>query len=117
MGEPHRVLDILTPWAADPAFRFAMTLGAALPNLGDVRTVPLLQIVAERSVDDRVIKRAREAVATVRGGLAAGGQLDGLRADVDALRADWRGLTDRIDREIQRRALPAETAKTSQDKV
>ena len=58
---------------------------------------------AERAVDDRVIKRAREAVATVRSGLAAGSQLDGLRGDVEALRNDWRSVTERLDKETQRR--------------
>ncbi len=103
VAEPSRVLDILAPWTADTSFRLGMTLGAALPNLGDGRTVPLLQEVAERAVDDRVIKRAREAIASVRSGLAAGNQLDGLRGDVEALRNDWRSVTERLDKETQRR--------------
>ena len=108
VAEPHQALEILKPWTADTSFRLGMTLGAALPSLGDARAIPLLQAVAERAVDDRVIKRAKEAIATVRGGLAAGGQLDGLRGDVEALRNDWRGLSERLDREAQRRTTPAE---------
>ncbi len=108
VAEPSRVLDILGPWTADTAFRFGMTLGAALPTLGDARVIALLQEVAQRAVDDRVIKRAREAVTTVRGGLAAGSQLDGLRGDVEALRGDWRSLTERLDREVARRTTPAD---------
>ena len=34
--------------------------------------------------------------------------LDGLRGDVEALRNDWRGLSERLDREAQRRTTPAE---------
>ncbi len=109
VAEPGRVLDILGPWTADTSFRLGMTLGAALPTLGDARTIALLQEVADRAVDDRVIKRAREAIATVRGGLAAGAQVDGLRSDVEALRNDWRGLSDRLDRETQRHGTPGET--------
>ncbi len=110
VAEPSRVLEILGPWTADTNFRLGMTLGAALPTLGDGRTVGLLQEVAERAVDDRVIKRAREAIATVRGGLATGPQFDGLRGDVESLRNDWRSLTERLDRELQRRETPGEGA-------
>lgn len=107
VAEPHKVLEILAPWTADTGFRFAMALAAALPNLGDARVIPLLREVATRAVDARVTKRVDEAIASVRAGLNAGGQLDGVRADLEALRTDWRTVTERLDREAQRRATPA----------
>lgn len=110
VAEPHRVLELLRPWTQDAGFRFAMTLGAALPSLGDARTITLLREVADNAVDDRVRKRVQEAMATVRGGLAAGGQLDNLRGDLETLRNDWRGLSDRLDRELQRRTTVAAPA-------
>jgi aminopeptidase N len=110
VAEPARVLDALAPWTTDTAFRLGMALGAALPGLGDARAIALLREVAERAVDDRVIKRAKEGIATVRSGLAAGGQLEGLRGDVDGLRADWRVLSERLEREVARHTKQGETA-------
>ena len=98
VGEPARVVDALQPWTADPNFRFGLNVAQALGGLGDARALPLLEAVAERAVDGRVKRRARESMATVRAGLGAGRQVDALRTDVDALRNQHRDLLDRLDR-------------------
>lgn len=97
VGEPHRALDALRPWAADTSFRFAFNLASSLGQIGDHRAAALLQTVAAKAVDGRVKKRANESLAALRGGLGAGKQVDGLRGDVDWLRGQLREMGDRLD--------------------
>jgi aminopeptidase N len=102
--EPAKVVDALRSWTADGNFKFALTLAQSLGGLGDARAVPLLDAVAERAIDGRVKRRARESISQVRAGLGAGKQVDALRADLDALCNQHRELLDRFDRTERLRA-------------
>jgi aminopeptidase N len=82
----------------DDAF---MVRRAALETAGktaDARFVPALDRVAASPVDARLRRIAAEAVARIHAGIEGSARVSDLEAQVESLRAECRGLRERIER-------------------
>ncbi|MEM3326693.1 MAG: hypothetical protein QXK63_04535, partial [Thermoproteus sp.] len=67
-------------------------------DLMDVRLLPDLQERAERDVDGRIRRMAREAVEKIRKAADRGTEYQKLREEVEKLRDEYRKLLDRLAR-------------------
>ncbi|HEX6817710.1 MAG TPA: M1 family aminopeptidase [Ktedonobacterales bacterium] len=69
---------------------------AALAEWNDSRAIEPLERLASREVDERAVRRAREATLKLRKGRSSGEEARQLRTDLDALREENRKLLDRL---------------------
>lgn len=74
---------------------------------GDTCALPALQRLVDDSPEQRVVRMAREAIASIQHGDSARAETRHLRADLDTLREDNRKLRERLD------ALEARTDKSA----
>lgn len=97
-GQREQVLDRLVELLGDPDLRVRLSAVAALQELKDDKAVPHLERLAERDLDGRVVRRAREAAARIREGKDKGEEVRKLRTDLDKLAEENRELRDRLAR-------------------
>ncbi len=90
--------DRLVELLQDEWLRVRLNAIAALVEINDTKALPELGRVAERDLDGRVLRAAREGMARLREGADKGEELRKLRADFDTLLADNRALKDRLDK-------------------
>jgi aminopeptidase N len=79
------------PW--EWTVRFAIS---ALRAWGDVRAIPALECLIERSADERIIRAARLAILRLQRGQSSSDEARRLRGDLDELRAENRALRERL---------------------
>ena len=90
-----RVLRHLGELRVDASLRIRLSLLAALETVGDRRGLAIIADVQDRGADGRVLRRAREAAASIRSGKDGMGAL---RKELDSLRVETKGLRTRVDR-------------------
>ena len=69
---------------------------AALAEWGDTRAIEPLERLVGRAVDERTVRRAREAALKLRRGRSSSEEARQLRNDLDSLREENRKLVDRL---------------------
>ncbi|MEX1254395.1 MAG: M1 family aminopeptidase [Dehalococcoidia bacterium] len=92
------IRDRLVELLDDPDLRTRLAAVVALRELGDDKAVPALERLAQRDLDGRVIRYAREAAARLREGRDKGEDVRKLREELDKLREDQRTLKDRMEK-------------------
>lgn len=94
----EEILDHLIPLLHDPDFRPKLATVGALGDLKHEKAIPHLEQMAERELDGRIKRRAREVIQKIREGKDKGDEVKKLREDYDKLREESRQLRDRLDR-------------------
>ena len=82
---------------SDPWELAVNAASAALAEWSDTRAIEPLERLVARSVDERAVRRAREALRQIRSGSRSGETSRQLRSDVDELRESNRKLQARIE--------------------
>jgi aminopeptidase N len=82
----------------DRDFWVQATAIEALGILADPAAIPALSKRAERDIDGRLRRRAREVVRDIESGARAGEQIEALRDEIARLRGDCVKLRERVDR-------------------
>jgi len=90
--------DRLVELLDDDWLRVRLNAVAALAELKETKAVSELERLRDRELDGRVIRAAREAVIRLREGADKGDEIRKLRADLDKLIEENRGLRDRLDK-------------------
>lgn len=93
----------------DPDFRVCAAAVEAVRAMADPASLSALRELAEKALDGRLVRRAREVIRDLEDGAAQGERLGRLRDDVDALRAELRSAARRIEL-LEGRAEPAPEA-------
>ena len=96
-GRPE-VVDHLTRLLDDPWFRVRMEACIALGELMEPKSVKALQRLIDKELDNRVKRRAMEAVQKIQAGREASTAFQRLRDDVDKLRDENRQLKEQLNR-------------------
>jgi len=99
----ERLVELLD----DPWLRVRGSAVSSLRALKDAKAIPYLERRAERELDARVVRLAREAVIALREGSDRSDEVKKLRADLDRLLEENRGLRDRLDRLEAKLSPPA----------
>ena len=94
----EETVDHLITLLDDSWFRTQMSAINALKALNASKGVPHLERIAKTALDGRTIRSARLAIQSIRQGLDKGGDVKDLRAEVDKLVDENRGLRDRLDK-------------------
>ena len=94
-GRPE-VIDHLIRLLDDPWFRVRIEACIALAKLLDLKAVEPLERLIERELDQRVTRRAREAIRSIQAGREASHEFKQLRNDVDKLREENKELKERL---------------------
>jgi aminopeptidase N len=102
------VLDLLRGVAEHrdrPAatFRAKMASLRAMESIGDLDAMPILNRVAEREVDGRIVRLAKNVRTALREGAAKPAEMTSLRTDVDTVVKENKALRDRLDALDQKR--------------
>ncbi len=97
-SEKSDIVDRLIEMLSDPWYRCQTAAIDALKEIKDPKALPHLQRAAERELDGRVIRMARDAVQKIRQGQDKGEEVKKLREEVDKLVDENRALRDRLDR-------------------
>jgi aminopeptidase N len=98
LEQKDAVRDRLADLLDDPDLRMRLAAVVALRELGDDRAVGALERLAQRDLDGRVIRYAREAAARLREGRDKGEEVRKLREELDKLREEQRTLKDRLEK-------------------
>jgi len=97
----------------DPFFRVRIAAAEALKTLGDVSFASALDAMAERELDGRAIRAAREQAAALRRGAETSDEVRRLREQFETLRQenrDLRGQLETFDATGRREVAAAATA-------
>jgi aminopeptidase N len=97
-SQKNDTLDRLYELLSDRWFRVQISALEALADIKDARAIPHLQRAADREIDGRVIRTARDAMARIKAATEKGEELKKLREEVDKLAEENRTLRDRLDR-------------------
>lgn len=97
-GPRTQVLDALRRALRDENFRVRAAAVTAALDLMDPRLLPDLQERAERDVDGRIRRMAREAMEKIRKAMDRGAEYQRLREEVEKLREEHRKILDRLAR-------------------
>jgi len=92
------VVDRLVELLSDSWYRVQSSAIESLKQARDPKAVPHLERTAQRELDGRIVRLARDAVQKIRQGQDKGEELKKLREDVDKLLDENRALRDRLDR-------------------
>jgi aminopeptidase N len=96
--DKNEIVDRLIQLLPDRWFRCQQGAIEALRDIKDARAIPGLERTAERELDGRIVRLAREAALKIRQGQDKGEELKKLREEVDKLAGENRALRDRLDR-------------------
>ncbi|MBI5949799.1 MAG: HEAT repeat domain-containing protein [Chloroflexi bacterium] len=105
-GRKKGLAEELVRLLDDPDFRVRIAASNALKTLGDPAFAPALDRMAERELDGRSIRMARENAAILRKGGQTTDEVKRLRNDVEQLREENIRLRDRLGR-LEATARPA----------
>ncbi|HEY7270714.1 MAG TPA: aminopeptidase, partial [Dehalococcoidia bacterium] len=94
---------------SDPWYRCQTAAIDALKDIKDPKALPHLQRIADRELDGRVVRMARDAVQKIRQGQDKGEEMKKLREEVDKLADENRALRDRLDK-LEARTAPQPTS-------
>jgi aminopeptidase N len=94
----EEITDFLIPLADDREFMVRMRLPGAFEDIGDAKALGALARLAERDLDGRIQRRAREAIATISAGRSHIEEGRRLRDDLDKLREENKKLIERLDK-------------------
>ncbi len=102
-GEDHRpTAETLTDLLDDPWYRARLAAISSLRRLIAIDAVPALQRMADRELDGRVVRTARQAVRDIRAGKNAPDDVKKLRSEVEKLEDKNRELAERLEK-LERR--------------
>jgi aminopeptidase N len=97
-SEAHtRAVDALIAALDDPWEVTVMVSIAALSAWGDQRAIGPLERLAARSLDERLVRNAREAIRSLQRGRTAGEETRKLREDLDSVREENKRLRERLE--------------------
>lgn len=91
-------LDRLIELLDDPDLRVRLAAIAAIDALGEARASAALAALQARELDGRVVRRCREAIASLREGRDKGDEVTKLRDEVDKLREEQKAFKDRLEK-------------------
>ncbi len=91
-----RVVNALIAALDDPWELSVMAAIGALAAWNDQRGIAPLERLAARSVDERIVRNAREAIRALQKGRSNGEETRKLRSDLDETREENRKLRDRL---------------------
>jgi aminopeptidase N len=94
----HDARDLAEGLLLDRDFWVQATAIEALGVLADPAAIPALRKRAERDVDRRLRRRAREVVRDIESGARASEQIEALRDELARLQSDCVTLRERVDR-------------------
>ena len=97
-GRKKRAGDELVGLLHDPDFRVRLAAANGLGTLGDESFAPELDRMAERELDGRGVRTAREQAQKLRTGATTTDEVRRLREDLETLRAENVKLRDRLER-------------------
>jgi len=80
----------------DEAFLVQRAAVQTAEKVRDRRLLPALERVVQHSLDGRIRRAALEAAASIREGLEGSTRLSELQSELETLRADYRGLRERL---------------------
>ncbi|MBI2866702.1 MAG: DUF3458 domain-containing protein [Chloroflexi bacterium] len=116
LGEDKReVREHLEELLEDPAFRVKLQTAVSLRDVKDDRAVPALQRIADRELDGRIVRRARETIAALREGKDKGAEVKKLRDDLNKVMDENRQLKDRLDK-LETASKPSKGKPTARKK-
>jgi aminopeptidase N len=92
------IVDRLIELLSDSWYRVQSSAIESLKQVRDPKAVPHLERAAQRELDGRIVRLARDAVQKIRQGQDKGEELKKLRDEVDKLVDENRALRDRLDR-------------------
>lgn len=87
------LISLLSEWE----FRITLQTIQALLSLKDPRAIPELEKLSDRTWNNNVKRRAKEAIKTIQEGLERTKEFQQLREDVDKLREDNRSLRSKLE--------------------
>ena len=97
-GRKNQAAEDLRPLLDDPDFRVRMAAANALRTLKDPSLAPLLDRMAERELDGRAVRAAREGAISLRKGAETTTEVKTLRDDFEKLRDENTKLRDRLEK-------------------
>jgi aminopeptidase N len=108
--EPARdeIIDFLTALTDDREFMVRMRLPAAFEEIADAQGIAPMNRLAERDLDGRIQRRAREAAAILSEGKSHIEEGNRLRDDLDKMREQNRKLQERLEK-LEALSRPRET--------
>jgi aminopeptidase N len=102
-GRTSELTDALVPLLDDPDFRVRVAAANALKALKDSEHLDELDRMAERELDGRGVRAARDAALTLRRGPSTDGEVRNLRDEFEKLRAENAKLQERVEKLEPRR--------------
>ena len=112
-GEDHKpTFELLADLLEDPWYRTKIGAASALRSLTADTALPALQRMADRELDGRVVRTARQAINAIRAGKNAPDNVKKLRTDLEKLEETNRGLTERLEK-LERSLSSKETVQDS----
>lgn len=99
--------DLLVQLTDDPDFRVRVAAANALKALKEAAHAPVLDRMAERELDGRAIRVAREASLALRRGAETDAEVKKLREEFERLRDENAKLRDRLAKLETVRTIPA----------
>ncbi|HXW83178.1 MAG TPA: M1 family aminopeptidase, partial [Candidatus Binataceae bacterium] len=112
--EPRRteIIDFLTPLADDRDFVIRSRISGVFEEIGDPRALGPLQRLADRDLDGRIQRRARDAMSAIGEGRSRIEEGRRLRDDIDELRDENKKLQQRLEK-LEAAAKSGETDSSS----
>jgi aminopeptidase N len=107
-GRKDEVFDHLISLLSEWEFRVLVAVIQAFESLKDPKAIPELEKLAERTTNNIVKRRAKEAIKTLSGGLERSKEFQRLRDDVDKMREESRSIRSKLD------AIEAELKRSKQ---
>jgi aminopeptidase N len=103
LGTEHKpTTERLQELLDDPWFQVRLSAVGSLVQLKDATALPALRRMADREIEGRTVRRAREAITAIREGRNAPDDVKKLRDDLTKVEDENRSLRDRLDRLEQR---------------
>ena len=98
-GEDHKpTVELLSDLLDDRWYRTRLGAAGALRSLTADAALPALYRMADRELDGRVVRTARQAISAIRAGKNAPDNVNKLRSDLEKLEETNRGLTERLEK-------------------
>jgi aminopeptidase N len=93
----ERILDRFSQLAAEEFFLIQVSAVSGLEEMATPKAIGILQMIADRTADGRVIRMAEEAIRSVQERCSGDRALDQLRDELDKVKQQNRDLLGRLD--------------------